>query len=137
MNSQAAESDTRGPAVIVTGGVASGFRIFGPYKTVDEAVAQWQATALGYVGFPCSVLLHTKTRNAAEPGMVNSCLSDVRVLSLWNPWPALGPAGSECIGRAWARAVLEPIAGSSRRGLRNGHASTLEFSLRRFREICR
>jgi hypothetical protein len=51
------ESDTRGPAVLVTGGVIGGFEFYGPFPTIDDAAAWYEKSLFGFAKAAVSIAL--------------------------------------------------------------------------------
>lgn len=50
--------DTRGPAIIAIGSLASGFKFCGPFESIDAAVKYHESkTVQGVLGIPASVFL--------------------------------------------------------------------------------
>lgn len=49
--------DTRGPAVVVNGSLLSGFKLTGPFETIEEASTWYKETTRGKLGVPCLIML--------------------------------------------------------------------------------
>jgi len=43
-------SDNRGPAIVIRGSVISGFKFYGPFNTIDDAVSWCKTTVSGQLG---------------------------------------------------------------------------------------
>jgi hypothetical protein len=58
MGDELHEPDLRGPAIIVTGSVISGFKFHGPFETIDDA-ARWYETKTisGLLGIGCCTIV--------------------------------------------------------------------------------
>lgn len=61
LGSNEVASDGRGPAVILAGTFLSGVEVYGPFPTIDSAIAWWGETFHGKLGLNCTIALCQKS----------------------------------------------------------------------------